>query len=80
MTILTLDWQDGRPEQLEVGMIVDDKDYGFVLIGDANKWYSPDAGGHMYEPGIKRWAWLVKPHELEWLADIQRKHAKGRPE
>ena len=80
MTILTLDWNEGRPEKLQAGMVVDDKTFGLVLIGGANEWYSPDAGGHMWEGHIKAWAWLIKPHELEWIGSMRKQHVKGRPD
>lgn len=71
MTILSLDWNKGAPAELEAGMVVRTA-RATMLVGDGKV--------PVNRSKILQWAWLVKPHELEWLADIQRKHAKGRAE
>ena len=67
------EWFDGAPEKLEPGMVISHEDYdGFLLVGHASIFHS--------SLRVKRWAWVIKPHELEWLEDMAGKHAKGRPD
>jgi hypothetical protein len=71
-----LEWFDGSPDKLEPGMFFQHKDYegGFLIgHGDGFGWLTDFSR-------IVRWAWVIKPHELEWAADMAGKHAKGRPE
>lgn len=86
MSIRNIDWIDGAPEKLEPGMIIHGEDDHFFLIG-----HFDDSYGCAIDPAfldgldediaaIKRWGWLVQPHELEWLADMATRSGKGRPE
>jgi hypothetical protein len=74
-----LEWFDGAPEKAEEGMVIvgktPDGDIITLLIG-----YQ---GLEIDEPTRKqciKWAWLIKPHELDWLASMATTHGKSRPE
>ena len=56
MTTLTLDWIKEAPKSLHRGMVIDTGET-MQLIGD------------MIPVGLKieRWAWLVKPYQLDCL-------------
>lgn len=85
-----LEWFDGAPEKLEPGMMVfvggqlnKALMIGHVDAAGHSSLDSPDDRinlPHNMRPLIIRWAWVIKPHELEWAADMAGKHAKGRPE
>lgn len=74
-----IDWIDGAPEKLEPGMVIEDVDNGFLLVGSIT-----ENGYANYfsfsEAAVIRWGWLVQPHELEWIADMAQRHGKGRPQ
>lgn len=80
MKITNVEWNEGAPENLEPGMLVEATDtmsseYQMRLIGNA----LPDGvldGGDISSAlmQIKRWAWVVKPQELAWLEDMANKH------
>nr|WP_286948281.1 hypothetical protein [Pseudomonas sp. UBA6718] len=71
MTTLALDWNKGAPAELEAGMVVRTA-RATLLIGDGPR--------PIQRSKVIEWAWLAQPYELEWLADMRRQHAKGRPE
>lgn len=55
-------WQQGAPDQLQAGMLLDIKGHGPVLVGTDHPKYKPEV--------IVRWCWIIKPHELEWVAEV----------
>jgi len=71
-----LEWTMGAPEKLEPGMLIRWQDGRCELIGSN---VDPEVIGCV-AAWILGWAWVIKPHELEWAADMAGKHAKGRPE
>lgn len=85
-----LEWFEGAPDKLEPGMMVfvggqlnKGLMIGHVDAAGGTSLSSPDERIHIprdMKPLILRWAWVIKPHEQEWAADIAGKHAKGRPE
>ena len=86
-----LEWFDGAPEKLEPGMVVrvGDPVNRVLLVGHTDaagesKFSGPDDRleklPEAINPYLLAWAWVIKPHELEWAADMACKHAKGRPE
>ena len=66
-----LEWFEGEPEELEPGMVVIQEYGGLYLVGDEHP---------KFPLSVKRWAWVIKPHELEWLENMAGKNVKGRPE
>ena len=71
----TVDWNEGEPVALEAGMIVQWHDGQVSLIGHYDERMSvellegePDLALELSE--VVRWAWLIKPHELDWLGAI----------
>ncbi|MBG6289505.1 hypothetical protein I5I61_18785 [Pseudomonas nitroreducens] len=67
--IRQVQWNEGAPVMVQPGMLIDEDLYGVLLIGD-----TPPEGplfDSMPAPMvIKRWAWLIQPHELNWLEDM----------
>lgn len=76
MTILTLDWNKEAPEKFAPGMAVRTKSGRVVLVGDDTSLMRLQ----MLKARFVEWAWLVRPHELEWLGAVRKQHVKGRPE
>lgn len=80
-----LDWQQGAPDKLEAGMVVQ-WDQGMVsLIGhiDADMaWSNATSVGDYskWKESIIRWGWAIKPHELEWIEKMINRSGKGRGE
>lgn len=75
-----LQWNEGAPDKLEPGMLVQEESGFCGLIGHSLTEGDPSMVEEWFELEVKRWAWVIKPHELEWSADMAGKHAKGRPE
>ncbi|MFU2949864.1 hypothetical protein ACM7M3_28955 [Pseudomonas aeruginosa] len=73
MKITNVEWNEGAPERLMSGMLIEDEDDGFLLIGDILTDGAPFSASRQ-TPVIKRWAWLIQPHELNWLEDMANKH------
>ncbi|WP_430318314.1 hypothetical protein [Pseudomonas nitroreducens] len=70
--IRQVQWNEGAPEKLQAGMLVVTKHDGPYLIGDSN-----EHGVMGFKKGhglpiswVTRWAWLIQPHELNWLEDM----------
>lgn len=70
--IRQVQWNEGAPEKLEPGMVIDLFDCGpcaaegICLVGS-------DISAELAEAGRQfciRWAWLIQPHELNWLEDM----------
>ncbi|QJP08385.1 hypothetical protein [Pseudomonas multiresinivorans] len=77
--IRQVQWNEGAPKQLEPGMVIRSAVYeGIFLIGTV------DAAGEssLTTPWTRKeldeeqrsnviaWAWLIQPHELNWLEDM----------
>lgn len=67
--IRQVQWVPGRPEKLRTGMVIsitvfyEDR---IVLIGD----FMEEAYRENLRAGCMKWAWLIQPHELNWLEDM----------
>ena len=72
MSIRNIDWIDGPPSKCETGMVVQWHNDSISLAGTDSDFEGWD--------NAKRHGYLIQPHELDWLADISTKNAKGRPE
>ncbi|QDH93800.1 hypothetical protein [Pseudomonas phage vB_PaS_IME307] len=66
MKITNVEWNEGAPEKLQAGMLVEMKGYPIILVGGP---VDRPAFKNHYK-SIKRWAWLIQPHELNWLEDM----------
>lgn len=76
MTILTLDWSKEAPAKFAPGMAVRTKSGRVVLVGDDTS--TMRLG--LLKARFVEWAWLIKPHELDWISSIRKQHVKGRPD
>lgn len=63
--IRNVQWNEGAPEKLEPGMLVEAAMGGIYLCGSLVPNGSPEELS-----SLKRWAWLIQPHELNWLEDM----------
>ncbi|MBX6221389.1 hypothetical protein ISD48_26025 [Pseudomonas aeruginosa] len=74
--IRNVQWNEGAPEKLEPGMVVDANDtkspvYRVRIVGEVLPDEAIDGGeSPPLLDHIKRWAWLIQPHELNWLEDM----------
>lgn len=78
--IRQVQWNEGAPEQLEAGMILCNERGNTLIVGDVDIFGSPDIldslnGTNRDEEekvleAVTRWAWLIQPHELNWLEDM----------
>ncbi|WP_334181046.1 hypothetical protein [Pseudomonas nitroreducens] len=72
--IRNVQWNEGAPAELEAGMLLQNQRGEQILIGDCDVFGSPDRGFRDEEVDIlastTRWAWLIQPHELNWLEDM----------
>ncbi|RQE49382.1 hypothetical protein [Pseudomonas aeruginosa] len=66
MKITNVEWNEGAPKKIQPGMLIDRWDGEIELIGTARQMF--------LRTSIKRWAWLIQPHELQWLAAMANKH------
>lgn len=78
--MIDIDWVKGAPARLEAGMVVQWYDGQLSIIGHYDERMSVelldiaqiamavDLSLELSE--IAAWAWLVKPHELEWIEAI----------
>lgn len=73
--MIDVDWVEGQPDGLKAGMIVMWSSGDCSLVGHIDEqmnvpsWeYDGQVDSLMVD--IQRWAWLVKPHELEWIEAI----------
>ncbi|KAJ15354.1 hypothetical protein [Pseudomonas aeruginosa] len=64
--IRNLQWNEGAPKTYEADLLVQWHDGSIELAGH-------DCMFEGWEKA-KRWAWLIKPHELAWLEDMANKH------
>lgn len=63
-----IQWYEGTPEELHQGMLCED-DEGLYVVG--RKMEKNMLGRK--PSNIKRWAWIIKPYELEWQQDMIRR-------
>lgn len=78
--MIDIDWVKGSPASLQAGMVVQWYDGQLSIIGHYDEVMSVDcldaaqiAIVHdltLELSEIVAWAWLVKPHELEWIEAI----------
>lgn len=82
MSIRTLEWHKGAPEKLEPGMLVMHDDQRPILIGDSDQFcrFGLVDFAHIEEVrnSISAWAWLIQPHEIEWLESMAEAHGVGK--
>lgn len=64
--IRNVQWNEGAPKKVQPGMLIERWDGKIELIGTARQMF--------LRTPIKRWAWLIQPHELAWLEDMANKH------
>ncbi len=58
--MINIEWTEGAPDRLEVGMVVRMKDWdGPLLVGDFSTLTDTTH--------ITHWAWLIKPYQLSWI-------------
>ncbi len=58
--MINVEWIEGAPDKLEVGMVVRMKDWdGPLLLGDFSTLSDTKHVTH--------WAWLIKPYQLGWI-------------
>lgn len=69
--IRQVQWNEGAPENLQPGMLVEIWTGSIRLIGHLDK-DAMTRNSHYQEwmDDIVRWAWLIKPHELSWLENM----------
>jgi len=60
--IRQVQWNDKAPQKIQPGMLIERWDGKIDLIGTCRI--------SVMKPLIKRWAWLIQPHELNWLEDM----------
>lgn len=66
-------WIEGAPEKLEPGMLIEAAMGGIYLCGSLIPEGSPAD-----LDGISRWAWLIQPHELDWVERMAKAHGAGK--
>lgn len=76
MSIRNIDFSTDMPNAIEPGMILQWEDDSLTLMGSD----IPDQALEVFREYGKAWGWIIKPHELEWLADMAQRNGKGRPE
>ena len=69
MSIRALEWTAGAPERLEPGMLLLYSTGSVLIVGDCSD-AMPD--------GEIAWAWLVRPHTVEWIEAMAAAHGVGR--
>lgn len=74
-------WIDGAPEKLEPGMLVMCQGKA-ILIGHSDPCcrYGLVEFGHIDEvlKSVAAWAWLIQPHELEWVERMAKAHGVAK--
>ncbi|WP_349573101.1 hypothetical protein [Azotobacter salinestris] len=69
MSIRNLQWNEGAPEKLEPGMLLLYGTGSVLIVGDCSE---------MMPDGVSAWAWLVKPHTVEWIEAMAAAHGVGK--
>lgn len=71
-SIRNVQWNVGAPESLQPGMVIEF--LGKVrLVGNVSPedYMNPSEGCKWDDlSDITRWAWIIQPHELNWLEDM----------
>lgn len=57
--MINIEWTEGAPDRLEVGMVFRVNGGEPFLIGHDSIIYERD--------NITQWAWLIKPYQLSWI-------------
>jgi len=57
--MINIEWTEGAPERLDVGMVVRLDGWDVFLIGDFSALKD--------HKRITHWAWLIKPYQLNWI-------------
>jgi hypothetical protein len=57
--MINIEWTEGAPEELQVGMVIRENSGQPLLIG-----HCCTIANHKY---ITHWAWLIKPYQLSWI-------------
>ena len=73
--IRQVQWNTEIPERLEPGMLIKvmfyDEEYTYLVGTSLDDGSTIGDDGARIEPRhITRWAWLIQPHELNWLEDM----------
>lgn len=76
MSIRNIDFSTDMPNAIEPGMLLQWEDDSLTLMGSD----IPDQALEIFKKYGKAWGWIVKPYDLEWLADMATRSGKGRPE
>lgn len=72
-----LEWNDGAPEKLQAGMILEYQP-GFMSIVGSEFCVTLDSSTFVH---ASRWAWLIQPYQVEWLESMAKAHkVKSRGE
>jgi hypothetical protein len=72
-------WIDGAPEKIEPGMLVLVRDGEFEGVWIAGSEIDFGLDEHWFAGCCIAWAWLIQPHEIEWLESMAKAHKVGRP-
>lgn len=70
--IRQVQWNEGAPKKLEPGMVIKSKDGNIRLVGNIAP-QTPSSIHSMLDWDTREvagWAWLIQPHELNWLEDM----------
>ncbi len=76
MSIRTLEWHKGAPEKLKPGMLVMRGGRANDICVVGSLMYRADEESLM--DNAVAWAWLVQPHEIEWLESMAEAHGVGK--
>lgn len=66
MKITNVEWNEGAPEVVKPGMLVQYWDGSVHLVGTERRM--------LIKTPISKWSWAIRPHELQWLAAMANKH------
>lgn len=70
-------WIEGAPEKIEPGMLVLVRDVEYEGVWLAGSGIDPDSEIAWVMANCVAWAWLIQPHELEWVERMARAHMAG---
>lgn len=70
--IRQVQWNEGAPQKLEPGMLVKSADGDVRLVGHLAPKTAAEAHAMLDWDlrEVRAWAWLIQPHELNWLEDM----------
>lgn len=76
-----LDWNEGAPDELMPGMVIQWPGGFIAIVGhiDTEFCQEPPRQADIQEriSKIERWAYLIQPYQLEWLESMNKQHGKG---